>query len=113
MTTAMFLCQILVGRSVPALCFRLIRLAEEVPSQHQRPERKQGVNPWSQINLVPPEITPDSRMTNTPLCSSGPIITDSHGEEKQGRRRQTRDGTLAVTRATVALEKQDNQLATS
>lgn len=63
--------------------------------------------------MVPQEITPASRMANTPLCSSGPIITDSHGEEKQGRRRQTRDETLAVTRATVALEKWVSQLATS
>lgn len=41
------------ARSCSVLCFKLIRLAEEVQSQRQRPERKRGVSPWSQIIYVP------------------------------------------------------------
>lgn len=74
------LCCCVSGSSWSALCFRLIRRAKEVPTQHQRPERKQGVSPWSQINDAPP-----SRSSCLLNGKHSPLLIKSNHNRKSQR----------------------------
>lgn len=79
-------CKILVSGSVPVWWFKLIRLAEEVPSQRQRAREETGGQPVESDKLGPPADISSFQISTCyngkhSLCSSGPIITESYREE--------------------------------
>lgn len=71
--------KILVGGSVPALWFKLIRLAEEVPSQRQRAREETGGQPMESDKRCPPADNSGlQKMANTPL-----LIRSNHNRMSQ------------------------------